>query len=76
MGSDSWKLNSGITSLKEEGDYYLFSGSSGSLYKCHKNSWGTSGYGGSVLDNIINNRPELAIEILPEETDLSKLEWS
>ena len=76
LGSDSWRLNSGITSLKEEENYYLFSGSSGSVYKCHKNQWGTNGYGGSVLGNLIKNRPELAMEILPEETNLFTLEWT
>ena len=32
LGSDSWKLNSGITSICENTDYYFFEGSSGSTY--------------------------------------------
>ena len=76
LGSDSWRFNSGIDSLTMEGDYYLFSGSSGSLYRCHKNCWGTNSYGRRVLEDFIHRQPELAIEILPEETDLFTLEWT
>lgn len=36
LEGDSWKLNSGITKIEMDGDYYLFSGNSGSVYKCHK----------------------------------------
>lgn len=36
LSGDSWRMNSGITTVEEEGDYYLFSGESGSIYKCHK----------------------------------------
>ena len=32
-------MNSGITRAEKEGDYFLFYGSSGSCYKCHKNSY-------------------------------------
>ena len=40
MDSDEWRLSSGITGLKEDGDYYLFKNYSGSVYKCHKNNQG------------------------------------
>ena len=36
LGSDSWKLNSGITRVFEEGQCFMFEGSSGSTYVCHK----------------------------------------
>lgn len=45
LGSDSWRMNSGITSMIEEDDYYLFIGSSGSTYACHKDTYGASSYG-------------------------------
>lgn len=47
-GSDSWRMNSGITSMIEEDDRYLFIGSSGSTYVCHKNTYGASSYGMGV----------------------------
>ena len=43
-GSDSWKLNSGITEIWIDGDRYEFAGSSGSVYQCHKNGYGMSSY--------------------------------
>ena len=76
LGSDSWRMNSGITKVSEDGDYYLFDGSSGSIYKCHKKAHGISGYGSDVLNGYIKKQPELNIEIIPEDTDLFKLEYT
>lgn len=33
---DSWKLNSGITHVTEDENFYYFYGHSGSCYQCHK----------------------------------------
>jgi hypothetical protein len=70
-GSDSWKLNSGITKATLEGFVYSFEGSSGSVYECHKDCYGTNGYGGSVLNSMIANASKngITIEILPEDTN-------
>lgn len=35
---DSWRLNSGITVVKDQGDTYEFVSSSGSVYRCKKAS--------------------------------------
>jgi hypothetical protein len=63
LGSDRWKLNSGIKKVEYDDDYYYFIGFSGSCYKCHKNRYGTaSSYGLGVLKEIIekgNNHIEL-----------------
>ncbi len=76
LGSDSWKMNSGITDVTTDQDCYLFTGSSGSVYRCHKNVYGISGYGAGVLDAMIKQAAAAgaSIEILPEETDFMKLE--
>lgn len=76
LGSDSWRMNSGITKVSEDDDFYHFEGSSGSVYHCHKKSHGISGYGASVLDNIKNNHPDLAIEQVPEDVDVMTLEYT
>jgi hypothetical protein len=70
-GSDSWKLNSGITSVTKDGDWYSFEGASGSIYKCHINSYGTSGYGLGVLSGMVNRAAErnVVIEILDKTVD-------
>lgn len=40
LNGSSWRLNSGVTKVEEDGDWLLFSGSSGSLYRCGKHSYG------------------------------------
>ena len=47
---DSWKLNSGIESIEEGEDAYLFHGFSGSCYECRKDAYGINTYGLAVLD--------------------------
>ena len=38
LDGDSWQMNSGITKIEKDGDFYNFHGVSGSVYRCHKNS--------------------------------------
>jgi hypothetical protein len=76
-GSDSWKLNSGITRATLVQDRWEFDGSSGSVYSCHKDSYGTNGYGGAVLSNMIGQAKEqgIQVEVLDDETDWSKIQY-
>ena len=76
-GSDSWKLNSGIVKATKEGHVYGFEGSSGSTYYCHEDSYGTNFYGGSVLNNMIENAAKngIVIEILNEDVDFMTLTY-
>lgn len=48
LTGDEWRMNSGITKMIEEDDYYLFIGSSGSTYACHKDMYGANSYGYGV----------------------------
>jgi hypothetical protein len=70
-GSDSWKLNSGITRVSKEGYVYSFEGSSGSVYECHEDSYGMNFYGGGVLMNMRETAAKngITIEILDENVD-------
>ena len=65
---DSWKLNSGIANVEQEGDYYYFTGYSGSVYKCHKMGYGTTSYGSLVLDDMLQRalKSDVVVEILPD----------
>jgi hypothetical protein len=74
---DSWKLNSGIVKAALKDEFYHFEGSSGSIYVCHKNTYGTSSYGFSVLSNLIEDSAKLDtdIEVLPEETNFLELKY-
>lgn len=70
LDSDHWKLNSGIKSIEEDGDFYFIEGWSGSWYKCHKSGYGVTGaYNMGVLDNIVNKSIDngIDIKVLTEE---------
>ena len=76
-GSDSWKLNSGITRATLAQDRWEFDGSSGSVYSCHREAYGTNGYGGAVLSNLLSNAQAqgIQIEVMERETDWSQLQY-
>jgi hypothetical protein len=69
LDGDAWKMNSGIKSVTEDEQYYYFHGFSGSIYKCHKSSYGTSGYSQGVLDGIFEKAKSAGfqLEVLTED---------
>jgi hypothetical protein len=77
LGSDSWKLNSGITRAYEESHCFMFDGSSGSTYACHKATYGASSYGYGVLENMVTKAlaNNITIEVLPEETNWLEINY-
>jgi hypothetical protein len=77
MGSDSWKLNSGITRATLVADRWEFDGSSGSVYSCHKDAYGTNGYGQAVLNNLLNQAKEqnIRIDVLECDTNWAALNY-
>lgn len=76
-GSDSWKLNSGITKATLEGFVYSFQGASGSTYECHTDCYGTNMYGAGVLDTMITNAAQrgVTIEVLDEHTNWLEINY-
>jgi hypothetical protein len=76
-GSDSWKLNSGITRATLEGNVYSFEGSSGSVYECHKDIYGTNFYGIGILQNMIDRAEKAGytIKVMPEETNWLEINY-
>jgi hypothetical protein len=76
-GSDSWKMNSGITRASLVDDRWEFDGYSGSVYSCHREAYGTNGYGGNVLQNFINKMPDqgASMEVMPETTNWATLDY-
>ena len=77
LHGDSWKANSGCTKVKQDGDFLLFYGYSGSVYKVYKKSYGTSGYSESILQHLLGKVAvvDAKIEVLPEETDWFSLRY-
>jgi hypothetical protein len=67
LDSDRWKLNSGISKVDQDENFYYFIGFSGSCYKCHKKGYGTAtSYGLGVLNKIIeqgNGQVELMEDV-------------
>lgn len=74
LHGDSWKLNSDIQSVEKDGEYFNVIGYSGSVYRIHKESEGTSSYTEGVLRNFIQQGESAGatLEILPLE-DLENL---
>lgn len=77
MGSDSWKLNSGIVRATQVDQRWEFDGSSGSVYSCHKDGYGTNGYGGRVLSDLIDKAQAqgITIEIMSQNTAWDQLNY-
>jgi hypothetical protein len=76
-GSDSWQLNSGIVRATFADPCWQFDGSSGSVYRCHRDAYGSNGYGGSVLSTIIGQAQEqgIQVEVMDQDTNWAQLEY-
>jgi len=67
LNGDRWRINSGITKVTEDGGYYLFEGSSDSLYKCHKQAYaGISSYNRKVLRRYADQDYVEILKTMPE----------
>ena len=62
LEGDSWRINSGIESYKIEDGRVRFFGYSGSCYDCSVDSFGATGYGMSVLQDMIYSATVADIE--------------
>lgn len=86
---DSWRINSGITEMREDEDYYYFysaSGrvieedenvsypTSGSCYQCHKETQFLRPNIAHIFDQLNEHFCD-TIELMPPSTDYSKVEW-
>ena len=76
ISGDSWRMNSGVMSVEVEGDYYLFNGHSGSIYKCHKKAYGIrSPYNSSVLANY-KERLKDKFTVLIKMPKIMEIDWN
>ena len=77
---DSWRMNSGITEVKFKGDYLLFKGHSGSVYKVvnKERAYRTSMYTQSVLESMMKKCDLIGaeMEVLPYSDDFKNMFWS
>lgn len=52
LGSDEWRLSSGVEGIEEDVDFFLMKTQSGSTYKCLKKSEGFSYLSSSIYRDI------------------------
>lgn len=75
---DSWKMNSGVTKIEEDGQCYLFHGSSGSVYRCHKNAYGMNGYTSGVFASFqkeVDGAEDVTMDLMPEQTNFMEIHY-
>jgi hypothetical protein len=66
---NSWRLNSGIVATRiDDQGHYEFDGQSGSVYYCHVNNYGMSGYMSQVLESWRKNMPDTQIKEIELES--------
>jgi hypothetical protein len=74
LGSDSWRASSGVTKIdKPDEGWRQIHNFSGSIYHCHENTYGMSGYASSVLSGMIDEAPEHVKIRIVDESELMKL---
>lgn len=71
---DSWRMNSGIVSVKETDTHFIFYGSSGSEYHCHKNSCTIRMNTANIIEHYIKQHPD-GVTVMPEDTDWMNMDW-
>jgi hypothetical protein len=74
LSGDSWRFNSGITKVIEEDDRFLFIGTSGSTYACHKDMYGlrmsTAGIWNQLQEKFGNK-----VQMMDEGTNWLEMDW-
>lgn len=58
LDGDYWRMNSGITHMEEDEDYYYFHGYSGSVYKCRKESQHLRGTMHGIYNQLKEKYPD------------------
>ena len=71
---DSWRMNSGITGFEAQTHLYGFYGSSGSVYWCHKDAYRLTMANSGVYNELKEKFGDV-VELMPEDTDWSKVNW-
>lgn len=74
LNESSWRLNSGVTYVEKDGKYLLFGGSSGSVYKCHKERYGLKMNNAHVWYSL-KEKYSNKISLLKKDTDWSSLRY-
>jgi hypothetical protein len=74
LTGDSWRMNSGIVKCIEEDDHWLFIGSSGSTYACHKDAYGLRVNNAHVYNRLKEKFGD-KIELLEDRFNWNEMDW-
>lgn len=74
LDGDSWRMNSGIVKVTDEGSRLFFYGHSGSTYSCGKESYGLRMNNAYVWDKLKSLHQD-KVELMPEDTDWLEMDW-
>lgn len=75
LDNDYWRINSGITRVVEENNYFEFYGSSGSCYVCRKDAYRLSARTtGGIYSQLIEQFGD-AVQLIPEDTNWLEIEY-
>lgn len=74
LDGDAWRLNSGITKVEENGEYYDFYGSSGSVYHCNKQCYTLRMNNAYIWDHLQKQHGD-KVELMPEDTNWLDMDW-
>jgi hypothetical protein len=73
LNGSSWRLNSGIEKADLNDNVYSFYGASGSVYNCHKDSYGLRMSTAGIWDGMKNKYPD-QVELL-DDCDWTKFDF-
>ena len=68
LHGNSWRMNSGVSEVTEDGDYLLFHGYSGSVYRCHKDTYRLTMANAGIYNQLKEQLGD-QVELMPEDTD-------
>ena len=74
LDGDSWRMNSGITRVEDDGDCYNFYGSSGSCYYCYKESYCIRMNNARIWARLQELHGD-KVKMLDEDTDWMNMDW-
>lgn len=75
LSGESWRMNSGVKSVEMEGDYYLFNGDSGSVYKCHKKAYGIRSFHNSTVLIKWKEKLKEKFKIFTKKPKIMEIDW-
>ncbi len=74
LDGDSWRMNSGITEIEDDGDWWLIRGHSGSVYRCGKSRYGLRNNNVNIYNSLVRQYPD-TVELMDEDTDWLNVQW-